>query len=383
MLNSEWSEEAYSRSLTSRCWWFTPYDDGWGAGVQADEEVRAILAMEQALGELPAWVEQVVREDIHSVAPCGHYTFPLSFLDAVEAIGAEASRPLHHTCYTVERTRKERMQDYALCLDAWLAGASPEQVAPELAARERGNTDWPTLCQDLWQVLGVRTELKELLVTRLLHHTRWWLKATVWEDDLGDQFGRDEYLGDFRPEGTWATQNGNPRLRAPEFVQTASPRVQQLEARLAEVCPHWDWFRPVMLEWSWPCAPKAFRYLEKLLWSIGQERPAVSLPDISLERPDTVPGFLQCEDSWPDPEAANAWWRAFLAALRGWWQDRPETGEVAEEVARRLGEPTPVKRWLVRLLVRRLELLEQHAGNFDRLFAPAEGAQRGRGTLWR
>ena len=219
-------------------------------------------------------------------------------------------------------------------------------------------------------------------MARLLHQIRWWIKATVWEDDLGNVFARDEYLGDYRPTGNWATDNGNPRLHTPEFVQTTSPRVQQIERRLAEFCPDWNWFRTVMVDFSWPCAPKAFRYLEKLLWCIGKEKPVINLPSFPLENPEHVPSFLQCEESWPDPKVANTWWRAFLDALRAWWQEQSVTGEVGTDVVQRLGASTPVKQWLVRLLVRRLEMLEKTAGNFDRLFTPVSGSTTGRGRLW-
>ncbi|NIQ99358.1 MAG: hypothetical protein GTN78_04045, partial [Gemmatimonadales bacterium] len=151
--------------------------------------------------------------------------------------------------------------------------------------------------------------------------------------------------------------------------------------RLAEICPDWHWFRTVIAEWSWPCAPKAFRYLEKLLWCVGRERPAISLPSFPLEAPEEVPGFLRCEDTWPDPDFAASWWEAFLCALRAWWQGRPEKGEVAEDVNRRLGECTQTKRWLVRLLVRRLELAAAEGGKLGLLLHAAPGARRGTGQL--
>jgi hypothetical protein len=150
-----------------------------------------------------------------------------------------------------------------------------------------------------------------------------------------------------------------------------------MEARLAEICPHWDWFRTVAVEFSWPCAPKAFRYLEKLLWCIGRERPAIDLPSFPLADPEEVPGFLQCEDTYPNHDQAGAWWREFIAALDGWWQEKPERSMVADDVNERLGESTPLKRWLVRLFLRKLRMLESNKEQFTSLVDPKHGHRRG------
>lgn len=92
--------------------------------------------------------------------------------------------------------------------------------------------------------------------------------------------------------------------------------IQRLEAHLAEICPDWDRFRAQMMEW-WLCAPKSFRFLERILWAIGQERPP--------QNSDRVPGFLQCEDTYPSQDDAARWWTSFCAALNAWWrQPEPE-----------------------------------------------------------
>jgi hypothetical protein len=41
----EWSKEVYESSLSSRCWWYTPYDEGWtdGVGIAVDDELRQIV----------------------------------------------------------------------------------------------------------------------------------------------------------------------------------------------------------------------------------------------------------------------------------------------------------------------------------------------------
>ena len=371
MKQLEWSKEMYENSVSSRCWWFTPYDAGWdgcrehGADISTDDELRGIVAMERELGDVPDWASLIVETSINFLPPCGHHLFPLAFLEAASAIGSETPPAFIHSCYTAERGRKERMLDYIFCLDAWLAGAGPEEAARELVLRRRDVADWPEVCSALWEILGRRNETKELRVERMIHRQRWWVKTLVWDDDSRDAFGRDRYLGDVRGSGD---SYGNPDFLDPYFTELASPRVKKLEARAAELCPGGNFFWGNVNE-SWLCAPKAFRFLERELWSIGKERPLAELGE--------VPSFLQCEDTYPDPRETAKWWEAFCAALTGWWRGEREEGEVAEDVHRRLGEATDVKRWLVRLFVRRIQLLASMGGELKKLASPRPGAKRG------
>ena len=374
----EWSKDAFEKSVSSRCWWFTGYDDGWTApGLADDAELQGIVRMERDLEKVPDWASKLVETSIRSVPPCGHYSFPRAYLETASSIGAGRPQSFIHTCFTVDGERKKQMMDYCLCLDAWLAGTPPEAPAKELSVLGHRKADWLAVCRSLWQVLGERTELKDLLVERVLLQTRWWIKSSVWANDLATDFGRDQYLGDYTERGCFATDNGNPGLRAPTFKLDASLRVQKIEAKLKGICPDWPWFRNLIIDGSWPCAPKAFRYLERLLWSVGKERPAVSLPSYPMESGDEVPDFLQAEDTCPDREQAAAWWEEFLHALDAWWQDRDVTGVVTEDLSRRLGEHTNVKRWLVRLYAHRLRLLARHGAKIGRLVKPNPGKKWG------
>ncbi len=334
-----------------------------GAGIAVDEELKQIVEMERGLGPVPTWARQIVEVWIDQTPPCGHYLFPQPFLEIVSAIGAETASGFRHSCYTVQRERKKAMMDYCLCLDAWLAGASPGAVAAELTDLGHRKSDWHAVCEDLWKTLGEHTECKGLLVERFLHHLRWWTKFTVWDDDLGADFGRDAYLGDYSID---------PETRRPAFDQGASPRIRRLDARLGEICRDWKWFSAWMLEEWWLCAPKAFRFLERTLWAVGQERP--------LQDGDVVPGFLQCEDTYPNHEQAAQWYVPFCRALRGWWQGQPEDGGVADDVNRRLGTDTPVKRWLVRLLLHKIKRLELNGERFTHLVIPTHDHRRGTGV---
>ena len=374
----EWSRDVFEKSVSSRCWWYTPYDAGWdgcrnyGADMSTDDELREIVVMERELGPVPEWAQQIVERSINGLPPCGHYLFPQPFLEAVSAIGSKCPPTFVHGCFTVERERKKELMDYCLCLDAWLAGAPPEAAAVELMALGHRKTDWHTVCFDMWKVMGEHKEWKDLLMERLLHNYRRAIKEGVWDDDLAADFGRDQYLGTLSETG----DTRNPAKiycyidsSAPGFYEKASPRIQRLEARLAEICPEelpWgeDWYR----EW-WLCAPKSFRFLERSLWIIGKE----GLHELG----DEIPGFLQCEDTYPNQDEAAKWYRSFYSALEHWWLGQPETGDVAEQVNQRLGEDDPVKRWLVRLLLRKLKRLEQNGEQFANLVNPRHNHKRG------
>jgi len=379
-LPAEWTKEVYEKSISGRCWFYTPYDGGkWSDLVSGDEELRQIVAMESELGPLPSWARSIVEGCMYHVGACGHYLFPGTVLEVLDAIGQETPPPLAHGCFTVERAQKKTALDYCLCLDAWLAGASPEDAANELSALAFRKIDWQTVCADLWNVLGERDEIKELLVERLLHYIRYNVKYTVWDDDRGHEFCRDEYLGKFS-QG----EGGSDILayyEMPTFdYDKQSPRVQRVEARLAEICPNWPRVRDNLLEW-WLCAPKSFRFLERKLWSIGKGQSDGPFDSELLGTYESVPDFLKCEDTYPNHDEAAAWWREFMVALGGWWKGTPAKGVVADDVSQRLGESTSLKRWLVRLYARRLRRLEENNEQFSRLVNPKHTHKRGNKPL--
>jgi len=349
----EWCREAYATSISSRCWWFTPYDAGWDAcaNISKDTELKEIVVMEATLSLVLDWARQIVETSIRFLPACGAYTFPLPFLECVSAIGEQTPPTFVHGCFTADSAQKKAMQDYCLCLDAWLAGASPDSAAAELAALGYRKIDWHKVCRGLWNVLSPRSELKELLIERLLHSQRWKIKSYPWDNNPCDQFGRDQYLGDFRQDGCEAKREGYIACELHGFKEKSSPRINELERKLVASCADWKWFR-YTIEYGWMCSPKAFRHLECLIWSIGKERQAATTRDHPLKDAQQVPGLLQCEDTYLNQDEAAAWWRDFLSSLAAWWQGKELTGPLGGDITGRLVQRTPLKRWLVRLLVR-------------------------------
>ena len=341
------TREVYEQSISSRCWRFTAFDEGWDkcAAIRESAELRQIIALEQSIAPVPLWAVEIVERVINYPPFCPHHTFPRPYLDVLDAIGRQQPPDFIHGCYTATRERKNRMRDYLFCLDAWLAGISPEKAFFELRQRGDQNVNWQSVCQHIRQILGARTELKELLITRVIHRQRWWIKSLVWDDADRNAYYQDQYLGDIHCPGD---HYGNPAFRDPYFTELEVPRIKNMETVLSEICSDWDWFREIIHN-SWLCAPKAFRFLERLLWAIGRGQTCVSLPGHPLKNGDRVPDFLQCEATYPDPIVSRKWIGNFLEGLHAWIQNSRPTEDVGAEVYRRLGERTEIKYWLVRL----------------------------------
>jgi hypothetical protein len=346
-----WSKQTYERSVTSRCWWSTPYSDGWDRcrELRDDQELAEILVMEEGLGGTPEWAQRVVERSLNFLPPCGHYRFPLAYLRALDAIGAETAPVFTYGCFTVDDRRKQQMLDYVFCLSAWLAGAAPRSSARELDCRSAREIDWDGVCRDLWQVLGRRTETKELLIERLIHSQRTKIKESPWDVPDSQRYCQDSHTGHLADHADAAAHYNYIEAATYTYDESSNPRIRHIEGRLGELCPDWEWFR-YTIHFGWLCAPKAFRFLERLIWAIGKERRVVHTHDNPLRDGDEVPSFLRCEDLLPDQAAAEAWWDEFRAALSAWWRGGAGEEVAAKDAMRRLGEPTDVKRWLIRLM---------------------------------
>ncbi len=354
----EWSKEVYESSVSSRCWQCTPYDDGWDAypPLREDNELKEIVREELELGPIPDWAKKIVAEDMGQLPMCGHYMFPVAFVEVTDSIGTQQPLQFMHGCFTVERGRKKQMMDYCLCLDAWLAGASPDAPARELIALSPRKVDWLKVCRDLWEILGEPTEPKILLVMRLLHLRRHQIKERIWDDDPASEFGRDEYLGDFFTEESGRRNPARGSCAVPlvhGFAEEKSPRVRNMEEKMRRLIPGWNEkpgsLRNWMLVESWLCAPMEFRYMERLLWAIGRGSERVN--------EGHVPPFLQIEDTIPDRKISTDWLKEFLGALSDWRKGAPASGKTSQDVRNRLGLSNPLKRWLVRLYIRKIQVL--------------------------
>lgn len=113
---------------------------------------------------------------------------------------------------------------------------------------------------------------------------------------------------------------------------------------------------------TWLCAPKAFRYIEKLIVEIGALGSSSGVSEAA--------SILQCEDTYPDFEANQRHFRSLLGRLRGWLDG-------ARESFASFGEPSPVKRWLVHLLWHKLVFHSRYEENFGKLVGERDHGRSG------
>ena len=381
-----WSRHNWEHSVTGRVWTGTPYDLPWPELPPADGDeadlagIRAILDDELSLGDVPDWAVAIAERMIRHLPTCGHYAFPAPLLNVCQAIGGEREPGFVIGCYTADAERKRRMAYYVYCLDAWLKDAPAEMAAAELSRRDDLGVDWPAVVARVYAALGVPTQARRLAVKRLIHRERWWLKTHIWCDDHRDRFGLDWYGGDVRGDlAEWGAY-GNAPYGDPYLAERELPEVRAWKRRFLECVPDG---RPLLerIESTWLCAPKAFRYLERIILEIGS---------LDAPRPaDLGAAILQCEDTYPDAARCAANFRAMMASLEHWLARGPgdgrgpdaapsaapagqrprcqaEGGDVDGALVHMLGEATPVKRWLVRLFRHKLRLYAQH-DNLGRL----------------
>jgi len=442
-MTTEWCKENYEKSVTSHAWGATPYDAGWdgsakyGEDLPASTELRAIFDEEMALGAVPDWAVEIIRRMIGPLPMCGHYAFPKPLLQICEAIGGEKAAAFVCGCYTADAARKTLMSYYVYCLDAWRKHAPPDVAKAELAMRrclpllpplpprepsfpegshaeaaevaeEIGTAqlgkDWPTILDAIYRTLGAPSPPKQAAIRRLVHRLRWWLKTLIWDDDRRDRFQLDVYSGDARGDEAHHSAYGNSPFGDPFFEEKKLPEVQRLDKQIADTVPNGQGLVD-RIESTWLCAPKAFRYLERILLEIG----AIG----SGKPPKSNASILQCEDTYPDAASHKAWYAAFMASLAAWLDapslsacnaailaagagascprsgglftivpatDSQQGAGVTPDARLLLGEPTPVKHWLVRLFRHKLHLYEKH-DPFGNLVGAKSTGKRGTKTI--
>ena len=339
-------EALWRASVTQRAWEATPV--GWNVSTCSAErplprKVTRLLEQELALGQAPSWGMSIIERMLGPLPMCGHYSFPRPLQDLCRAIGAQRCPTFVVGCYTADAGRKTLSSYYVYCLDAWLWEAPLEVAQAELTWRPNLERTWCQIASQVYDALGQRTPIKKLLVERLVHRLRWWIKTMVWDDDHRDRFMLDAYLGDVRGDEAGHGAYGNPPYGDPYFVELALPQVQAMEAGIRSALPDAKVLSE-RIRSTWLCAPKAFRYLERIIAQIGAL-------DASADR---KPGaILQCQDTWPDVDAARTWYRVFRQSLDDWLAGH-------QQALPELGAVTPVSKWLVSTLRLKLDLYEQH-----------------------
>ena len=351
MKDTLWSREAWDASTGARA-----YNPDWWDSLTPEKEpalwaeLRSIFEQEQAIAPIPDWASEIVVR-MMELPMCGYYAYPANVTQVIDAISTEQCPEVVLRCYTVDPDRKVLLSYYVYCLDAWSKEAPLSHVAAELSLRDQLGKDWKEIAAAIYGTLGGRTEIKRITVERLIHRLRWWIKSLIWLDDERDRFLLDVYSGDIRgDEENWGAY-GNSPYGDPYFTELALPHVKAMEERILADVPDGKTLLD-RIHSTWLCAPKVFRYLEKLIVEIGAIGSDASPGDISP--------FLQCEDTYPDFDANHEHFTDLVKRLRLWLDGH-------EEVLPSLGEMSPVQRWLLHLLWHKLVFHARYEENFAKL----------------
>ena len=316
--------------------------------------MRRLLEMEVALRPVPLWAQAVARQ-VQSMAPCG-WCFP-QFVEVVcMNIGArDAAAADPKRCYDVGPHRLALMANFAVCLDGWLKGVSSEVVAVELRQHSTvDGRDWIRFARSIHRALGEPIVRRRLLVRRLLARLRFWLRAPLGKDTPDDNWR----LGYF-----YTHAMGRDAGWDYFSLHTHDAEIAELDERIAaELDEPERWL--TLIDSTWPCAPKVFRYLERLILAIGQttETEGGAPPRITDPLPD---GFLEIADTYLATDRSRALYAAAVSALATYLANAFPAGapvawdvdaDLAASLSRLLGEPTPVKCWPAALLLKRITL---------------------------
>ena len=351
MNDALWSREAWDASVSAKAynpdWWdsLTPETEPelWG-------QMKSIFEDEKAVGEVPEWAAEIVGR-MMELPMCGYYAYPANVTQIIDAISEEQCPEVVMRCYTVDPGRKVLLSYYVYCLDAWWKDAPLSCVAAELSLRDQLGRNWEEIASAIYRTLGEKIEIKKVTVERLIHRLRWWIKSLIWSDDKRDRFLLDVYSGDIKgDEERWGAY-GNSPYGDPYFAELRLPHVKAMEERIHADVPDGKELLD-RIHSTWLCAPKVFRYLEKLIAEIG----AIG----SDAPPGEAHPILQCEDTYPDFGANHEHFSDLLERLRLWLDGH-------EGTLPSLGEASPVKRWLVHVLWHKLAFHARYEENFAKL----------------
>ena len=322
---SNWSEESYDNSITSHCWKSTPLDEGWDA--VRDGDLRGIFEEEVALDHIPKWAEDVALRIVGIFPPCGHYAFPQPFSELCHAMKNQQCPTFVTGCFTAPEGDRLLMWNYMQCIESWLKKTPVEKVLNQVPAGAHHKKNWEAIILATHNTLGSHTPEKELLAERLVYRLKWWVETMrSAEPNVDDRLstlvfrlrGKDPYMGD----------------RELPYVKELNQRITKKIADGQRILDY--------IEATWLCAPKVFRFLERIVVMIGR-MDWKDVADISV---------LNCENTYPDFVSYDKWYSTFKPSLLAWHQGKMELPEA--------GQMTPVKHWLVRMFLYKLHFFEQY-----------------------
>ncbi len=302
-----------------RAWWRN-------CAVEEDAELRVIDGMEDRLGSVGTETARV-RELISSLEICHHKA--ARWIDnIVEAIGTEETRKGLGTRSTGRRHPAEDVwQDVCAALSAWCGGRPAAGVDLTLDSRP---------ASELLACLGEHSPLREWQVQRVIDKVR---STLLWQQPQAPGIRYDWLLlGGGEYESTYHEQcPENHREHAEFWRTTARTIIRDTESGEAA-----DLSLALAIDMLWPCHWGFMDNLQLVLGAIGGELE----PDRPFAACGRNIGLLPIR---PRMEA-------FSRTLRAFCDGADPADETDPTLRTRLGEPTPVKRWLAASLDKTIRL---------------------------
>lgn len=370
-MDTLWDRDNFERSITRTCFSSTPYDAGWdgaeqwdinGTVLQHDDEMRRLLELEWEIRPVPVWGQKIARQ-IEEMPPCG-WSFPQHVEAVCTNIGSgDAAAAFPSRCYVVGPDRLQLMADYAVCVDGWIKNISSLQVGASLQQNAFDSRDWVGIAAAVWEVLGEPSPPRVLLARRLLQRLRFWLRAPYAPLKADDNWR----LGYFYDHGM-GRSGGWDYFSFEEHEPDANELKSQIKAQIPDAE---RWLE--LIDYTWPCAPKVFRFVERIVIAIGQieEHSDVGPDELGSRR--AAERILRVEGTYLDSETSRGLYNAAVSGLAGFLgcsfpgpgmaDARRDTG-FASRLQRVLGEPSPEKLWLAALLQKRITLFQHSFKSF-------------------
>ena len=363
-----WNRKHYDVSVARTCFVSTPYGDDPGAdrpAPQNDPEMQRLLEIEASLDPLPNWALEIARQ-IARLSPFG-WAMPHCIEAICQNIGAgdpEAAKP--SACYHIGPHRLQLMTDYAICLEGWLKGLSPETIAARTSERSLGWRDWEFIARRIHEALGETGGNKAVLVRRLLAKLRFWLRA----GGANLPIGQARAAQDSGDPGGASRSRQSDAAQAGQYVAVTEHELEmaELDRQIRRSVPHAErWLE--LIDSAWPGAARIFHYIERMMAAIGELDAAPDARPDELVDVDLDP-VAAAHEAYQSANPGRMLYETVLRVLDDYLGDKfnraadpktPVNDKWAERLTRRLGEPTPVGTYLAALTRKRITLLAAKA----------------------
>lgn len=124
-----------------------------------------------------------------------------------------------------------------------------------------------------------------------------------------------------------------------------------------------------LIDYTWPCAPKVFRFLERIVAYVGATPDAGAVPNEKMD----VPAFLDIEGTYLGSDESRGLYAAALAALAEFTAGQfdppsqiegPADQQWKQRLLAGLGQRSPESTYLAALFLERLWLLKGEFRSF-------------------